>query len=126
MFRHRIPLAWNQLTWQRGRFLMAGLGIAFAVILMLMQLGFQDALYDSNTRLHQLLQADLVLISPTARNLTTLQTFPRRRLFQAANHPAIAVAEPMYIRPGLWKNPQTLEETTILVIGYNPARSAFD
>ncbi|MGG6270801.1 ABC transporter permease DevC [Leptolyngbya sp. AN03gr2] len=126
MFNRRIPLAWKQLTRQRGRFLIAVLGIAFADILMLMQLGFQDALYDSNTRLHQLLQADLVLISPTARNLTTLQTFPRRRLFQATNHSAVQIAEPMYIRPGLWKNPQTQEETAILVIGYNPARSAFN
>jgi len=32
----------------------------------------------------------------------------------------------MYIRSGLWKNPQTQEETAILVIGYNPARSAFN
>jgi putative ABC transport system permease protein len=126
MFRQKIPLAWKQLTRQRGRFLIAVLGIAFADILMLMQLGFQDALYDSNTRLHQLLQADLILVSPTARNLTSLQTFPRRRLYQAANHPTVALAEPMYIRPGLWKNPQTKEETSILVIGYNPARSAFN
>ncbi|MCU0551781.1 MAG: ABC transporter permease DevC [Leptolyngbya sp. Prado105] len=126
MFRRRIPLAWKQLTRQRGRFLIAVLGIAFAVILMLMQLGFQDALYDSNTRLHQLLKADLVLISPSARNLTTLQTFSRRRLFQAANHPAVKIAEALYIRPGLWKNPQTKEETAILVIGYNPAQPAFD
>jgi putative ABC transport system permease protein len=120
-----IPLAWLQLIRQKGRFIVALAGIAFAVILMLMQLGFRNALYDSNTRIHQLLNTDIVLISPTARNLNILNTFPRNRLFQAANHPEVVSAEPLYIRPGLWKNPDTKEETSILVIGFNPINEVF-
>jgi putative ABC transport system permease protein len=126
MMNRKIPLAWLQLIRERGRFMVALAGIAFANILMLMQLGFRDALYDSNTRIHELLNTDVVLLSPTSRNLNTLTTFPRRRLFQAANHPDVSLAEPIYIRPGLWNNPDTLEETAILVIGFNPVDEVFN
>jgi putative ABC transport system permease protein len=126
MMNRKIPLAWLQLIRERGRFMVALAGIAFANILMLMQLGFRDALYDSNTRIHELLNTDIVLLSPTSRNLNTLTTFPRRRLFQAANHPDVSLAEPIYIRPGLWNNPDTLEETAILVIGFNPVDEVFN
>jgi putative ABC transport system permease protein len=126
MMNRKIPLAWLQLIRQRGRFFVALAGIAFANILMLMQLGFRDALYDSNTRIHELLNTDIVLLSPTSRNLNTLTTFPRRRLFQAVNHPDVTLAEPIYIRPGLWNNPDTLEETAILVIGFNPVDEVFN
>jgi putative ABC transport system permease protein len=125
-FRHKIPLAWLQLIREKGRFVVALAGIAFANILMLMQLGFQDALYDSNTRIHELLNVDIVLLSPTSRNLNTLTSFPRRRLFQAASHPAVASADSIYVDPALWINPDTKEETAILVIGFNPARQVFN
>jgi putative ABC transport system permease protein len=126
IFRRKIPLAWLQLIREKGRFAVALAGIAFANILMLMQLGFQDALYESNTRIHGLLNADLVLLSPTSRNLNTLTSFPRRRLFQAASHPAVATADALYVDPALWINPDTREETAILVIGFNPARQVFN
>jgi putative ABC transport system permease protein len=125
-FRRKIPLAWLQLIREKGRFVVALAGIAFANILMLMQLGFQDALYDSNTRIHELLNVDIVLLSPTSRNLNTLTSFPRRRLFQAASHPAVASVDAVYVDPALWINPDTKEETAILVIGFNPARQVFN
>ena len=43
----RIPLAWLQLAHEPLRLFAATAGIAFAVILMLMQLGFEDALLSS-------------------------------------------------------------------------------
>lgn len=60
----RVPLAWQQLTREKRRFLAAAAGIAFAVVLMLTQLGFQDALLESAPLLHAHLSADLILISP--------------------------------------------------------------
>lgn len=83
----RTPLGWLQLTHQKGRFLVALSGIAFADVLMFMQLGFQTALFDSNTRLHRSMNADIFLVSPQARNLAYLSTFPRRRLLQARDIP---------------------------------------
>jgi len=57
-----IPLAWLQLTQQRVRFITTLTGITFVVILLFMQLGFQDALFESAVKVHQSLQGDLFLI----------------------------------------------------------------
>lgn len=126
MFRREIPLAWLQLTRRKGRLLTAIAGIAFANILILMQLGFQNALYDSNTRLHNRLNTDLVMLNPTAQNLSNLNTFPRRRLFQAENFPQVVSTASLYVSVTLWKNPQTLQDTSIIVLGFDPLRPAFD
>ncbi|QSJ16335.1 FtsX-like permease family protein [Nostoc sp. UHCC 0702] len=125
MFQRKIPLAWLQLMKQRGRFIVALCGITFAVFLMLMQLGFQSALYDSNTRFHELLQTDLVVISRQAQNLGLLSSFPRRRLFQAANLREVESVNPLYIRLGVWKSLETKLDESILVIGFNPEKPAF-
>jgi putative ABC transport system permease protein len=44
-----IPLAWLQLTYQKGRLAIAIAGIMFAVILIAMQLGFRDALFNNTS-----------------------------------------------------------------------------
>ncbi|WP_445638599.1 ABC transporter permease DevC [Nostoc sp. DSM 114161] len=124
--RRRTPLGWLQLSHEKGRFLVALSGIAFADVLMFMQLGFQNALFDSNTRLHGSMQGDIMLVSPQARNLANMSTFPRRRLYQAMDIPGVKSAEAMYISFIDWKNPQTRQDTAVLVIGFNPDRQMLD
>jgi putative ABC transport system permease protein len=116
----RTPLGWLQLRHDRGRFLVAIAGIAFADLLMFMQLGFQAALYDSNTRLDRAFRGDVVLISPKALNLQNLSTFPRRRLLQALDVPGVLDAQGLYIRTVNWRNPQTLRSATVQVLGFDP------
>ncbi|MEG4988121.1 ABC transporter permease DevC [Microcoleus sp. BR0-C5] len=123
--RRRTSLGWLQLSHDKGRMLVAVAGIAFADVLMFMQLGFQNALYTSNTRLHQSLETDLVLIHPQARNLINLSSFPRRRLYQAMNVPGVKSAEPLYVKIANWKNPETRRETSLMVVGFNPNHPAF-
>ena len=124
--QRRTPLGWLQLSHQRSRLLVALSGIAFADVLMFMQLGFQTALYDSNTRLHRSMQADIVLVSPQARNLANMSSFTRRRLYQAMDLPGIKSAEGVYINFADWKNPQTKKKTAVLVMGFNPDKQVFD
>jgi putative ABC transport system permease protein len=124
--RRRTPLGWLQLVHQKSRLLVAISGVAFADILILMQLGFQTALYDSNTRLHQALNVDLVIMNPQSRYLLKMTSFPRRRLYQAQSVPGVKSAEPLYINLATWKNPQTHKETSILILGFNPNYQAFN
>jgi putative ABC transport system permease protein len=124
IFRN-IPLAWLQLKREKSRLMVAMAGIAFADMLMFIQLGFQTALYDSNTQLHQTINADLVLISPQGRNIVSLDTFPRRRLYQALSFEGVTSAEPLYTDFVDWKNPQTNLKTSILLLGFNPKKTAF-
>jgi len=124
--QRRTPLGWLQLSHDKGRMLVATAGIAFADILMFMQFGFQNALYSSNTRLHQILDADIVLMSPQAQNLINLSDIPRRRLYQAMNVPGVESADVLYAKIARWKNPQTRDKSSILVVGFNPDRPAFN
>lgn len=124
--QRRTPLGWLQLNHEKSRLLVALSGIAFADVLMFMQLGFQNALYDSNTRLSRALRTDLVLLSPQARNMQSLSTFSRRRLYQAMDIPGVKSAEAFYANTIVWKNPQTRKETTIQVIGFNPNHAALN
>ncbi|MDX2097627.1 MAG: ABC transporter permease DevC [Leptolyngbyaceae cyanobacterium bins.59] len=123
--QQRTSLGWLQLSHQKGRLMVALAGIAFADVLIFMQLGFQSALYDSNTRLHRTLDTDIVLISPQARNVVNLATIPRRRMLQAENVAGVQSADPLYSAFANWKNPQTRKETAILVVGFNPNQVPF-
>jgi putative ABC transport system permease protein len=119
-FQRRTPLGWLQLSREKSRLLVALSGIAFADVLMFMQLGFQAALYDSNTKLSRALDADIVLVSPQARNTQNLSTFSRRRLYQAKDVPGVRSAEAFYSNIITWKHPDTRKETSIQALGLNP------
>jgi putative ABC transport system permease protein len=125
-FQRRTPLGWLQLRHDRGRLLVALAGIAFADVLMFMQLGFQNALYDSNTRVDRAMLADIILVSPKALNLQNLSTFSRRRLLQALDIPGVQAANSLYINTITWKNPQTRLTATVQVLGFAPDRPAFN
>ena len=57
-------LAWSQLSRDRLRFAIAVAGVAFAVTLMLVQLGFRNALFRSSVRIQERLNGEVVLIAP--------------------------------------------------------------
>jgi putative ABC transport system permease protein len=97
----RVPLAWCNLTHDPFRFVLFLLGIAFAVILMFVQLGFRNALLDSNTQLHDHLRCDLVLISPNRQALALREPFPRRRLEQARSVEGVAEVHALYVESGI-------------------------
>jgi putative ABC transport system permease protein len=124
--QRRTPLGWLQLNREKGRLLVALAGIAFADVLMFMQLGFQNALYDSNTRLNRAIRADIILMSPKARSTQNLGTFSRRRLFQAMDVSGVQSAEALYINTLTWKNPQTRRDATVQMLGFDPDRPAFN
>ena len=124
--QRRTPLGWLQLTRKKGRLAVALSGVAFADLLMLMQLGFRSALFNSATVLHESLRADIVLLNPQALNLQDLSTFTRRRLYQAMDVPGVATAEPIYNSLVTWKHPQTRKKTQVMIIGFNPEKPVFD
>ncbi len=116
----KIPLGWLQLKKQKLRFAVALLGIAFAVFLILMQLGFREALFGSAVRYHELLDYDIVLVSPETAFLVQPRSFSQRRLYQARAVPGVASVDPVYVGIGIWKNPVTYEVRSIFVLGFDP------
>lgn len=121
----KIPLAWLQLMKEKTRLMVAIAGIGFADMLMFVQLGFQDSLYDGATQTQKLLQADLVMIDRQFESLSTLQSFPRERLYQTLGYEGITSVSSIYIGRGEWKNPDTRIERTILIWGVDPNAPSF-
>lgn len=118
--RHAIPLGWRQLRHKPVRLLVAVSGIAFAVILILMQLGFRAALFDSAVRYHERLNYDVALFSRDSTFIVRPETFSIRRLYQSLAVPGVVDVSPIYIYPATWKNPWTNERRTAFTLGFDP------
>ena len=116
----RIPLSWLLLTRQPVRLLVALAGISFAGILMFMQLGFRDGLFDASVTAHRLFDADVVLISPRSASSVSMEAFPRRRLIQTLADPDIEGVTQVHWGLMLWRNPETRRNRSILALGFNP------
>ena len=116
----QIPLSWMLLTRQPVRLLVALAGISFAGILMFMQLGFRDGLFDASVTVHRLFDADLVLISPRSASSVRMSGFPRRCLIQTLADPSVEGVTPVHWGLMLWRNPETRRNRAILALGFNP------
>jgi putative ABC transport system permease protein len=121
----KTPLAWKQLMKEKPRLIVAIAGIAFADLLMFIQMGFEGALYDAAVKPHRNLQADLVLINPQFQTLFSVKSFGRERLYQTLSYTGVAAVSPVYISTGQWRNPETRLDRAILVWGIDPASSPF-
>lgn len=128
MADRRIQLAWKNLVHEPLRLLVATGGIGFAVVLMFMQLGFSNALFDSTVAVHDHLLADLVMTSRARYTLSVKETFSRRRLMQAEACPGVESARPLYVETALsiWKNPETHKGYPIRVLAFDPAHPVLD
>ena len=118
--RRRIPLAWLLLVRQPVRLAIALAGIGFAGILMFMQLGFRDGLFDASVTIHRLFDADLVLVSPRTMSSISMAAFPEGRLVQSLADPDVAAMTPVQWEFVLWRNPETRRTRSILALGFDP------
>ncbi|WP_009545896.1 ABC transporter permease DevC [Crocosphaera subtropica] len=121
----KYSLAWLQLKREKLRLIVAISGVAFSNILMFMQLGFEGALYESNTRLHSSLDADLVMLNRRSKSLAYSYVFSRRRLYQALAFEQVEGVSEFYVEYGIWKNDQTNEYRPIFVFGFDPDKPTF-
>ena len=122
----KIPLAWLQLTKEKVRLLVALAGIGFADILMFMQLGFRDALFESAITFHKNLRGDIFLISSQSTALIAMKSFSQRRLYQAMAFEGVESITPVYLGFGIWKNPENRKTRQLMVIAFNPADKIFN
>ncbi|MEQ1801849.1 MAG: ABC transporter permease DevC [Gammaproteobacteria bacterium] len=120
------PLGWRQLRHLPLRLAVAVAGIAFAVLLIMMQLGFRSALFESTLRFHERFRYDIALFSPDSVFIVRPAPFSIRRLYQALGLEEVAEISPVYISPAVWKNPWTSERRGINAIGIDPEDDILD
>jgi putative ABC transport system permease protein len=124
--RPGVPLGWRQLSHRPLRMVVAVAGIAFAVLLIMMQLGFRAALFESTLRFHERFRYDIALFSPDSVFIVRPAAFSIRRLYQALGMAEVADVTPVYIFPAIWKNPWTTERRGINAVGVDPEKDVLD
>ena len=121
-----IPLAWLQISREKLRMTIALLGVAFAVVLIFMQLGFREALFESAVRYHSSFRYDLALFSKKSNFIVQPEQFSRRRLYQILGRPEVEDVKSVYVGQAIWRNPAAWNETrSIYVVGFDPSESVF-
>lgn len=93
----RLPIGWLQLTYNRGRMAAALAGVAFANVLVLVQLGILGALNGTIGVAYAPIRADIFVSASDAHTLADGSPLSRRVLFQALSQPQVAAAAPLYL-----------------------------
>jgi len=93
----RTPLAWLNTTSNPSKLALASAGIGFAVVLMFMQIGFLNGLFDSTVQILRLLKADLIIISPARYTVPSEQRFDFGLLDRARALDGVLEIQPLYI-----------------------------
>jgi putative ABC transport system permease protein len=118
MIPGRTPLGWLQLTHSKTRFAIAASGVGFAVVLVFMQLGFMNMLFDATTVIHQQFETDLVLLSADAEGIIPDSgSFARRRLIQAGGVPGVVETAEVYLATLTWTKPSDGTVGQVVVFG---------
>jgi putative ABC transport system permease protein len=122
-----VPFAWLTLTHNPKQTALSVAGIAFAVLLMFMETGFRNAMFDGQLLLIDRLDGDIFLISRAKSTLMFQEPFARHRLEQARAAPDIQSAEPVYVEhdAALWKNASDGSLHDIRAVAFEPEPCIF-
>lgn len=128
--KSQTPLALKNLLHDRRRLATAVAGIGFAVLLMFVQVGFQNALYDSQVRLIDALSGDLFVVSRNRFAIAAETRFPLQRLVQAQSAAGVAEVYPVYteLTASVFRNfgdPTASKGYQIRSIGIHPDQPVF-
>lgn len=121
----KTPLAWRNTVHNKVRTFAAVSGVAFAILLVFMQLGFYDSCRTSATMVYDLLDFDAIILSPQYVHLRKTGTLPEMRLRQAVSVPGVLRATPVYAFDAEWRNPVTFYQRELFVLGVNPDNRIF-
>ena len=120
----RLPIGWLQLTYNKTRLAAAIAGVAFANILVFMQLGFLGSLIDTLRFPYDQFNAEILVVASDMNTLSDGSPLPRQRMYQALSVEGVASATPVYHGKLDWKQPDGTIRT-LDVFGIDPAARAF-
>jgi putative ABC transport system permease protein len=122
-----VPLAWRNLVVDTRRLVRSASGIAFAIVLMLIELGFRNAFVDAAVDIIRALDGDIVITSSAKYQFAKKAPFSRRQLYEARGVAGVASARPVYAEwtNSVWKNPDSHATYALQVFGFDPDQPVF-
>lgn len=118
-------LAWRNTAHQKLRTTLGLSAIAFAVVLLFMQLALYDACNMSAHILLDMLDFDAVVISSEFSSVHRPSSFPRARLHQALQDPAVQSVSPVYTTSLPWRNVENGSRHVVFILGAAPGDPVF-
>jgi putative ABC transport system permease protein len=120
----RMPIGWLQLRHSMARLAAAIAGVAFANILIFMQLGFMSGLVSSIELPYKALNADILISGSDANTLDDGSPLPRQRMYEALSVPGVAGATPLFLGRIDWRQSDGTVRG-LLVLGIDPQATPF-
>ena len=122
-----VPLALRNLLASKRRLVRSSAGIGFAVLLMLVQLGFERGFFDASLAMVRQLDADLVIISASKYQFHSRDPFPSRTLDSATSVAGVASVSPLYAswQDFFWKDPVGDKVYMVQAFAFDPDHPPF-
>ena len=119
----RLPIGWLQLTHNRTRFAAALAGVAFANVLVFVQLGIVNSMGAATLRPYEFFHADIMISAGDASTLTDGGNVARQWLLQALGDPDVAAGMGLFIANVPWDRGE--KDISLTTFGVDPIKTEF-
>lgn len=119
----RLPIGWLQLTHSPMRFAAALIGVAFANVLVFVQLGIMTSMGTATLRPYSFFEADVMISAGDANGLTDGGNVARQWLLQAMADPDVTDGMGLFIANAPWDRAKA--DISLTTFGVDPAKPGF-
>ena len=122
-----VPLAWRNLVSSKLRLVRSIAGIGFAVLLMLVQLGFERGFFDASLGILREIDGDLFIMRASKYRFGSEDPFPAANLTPTRAIAGVASVAPLYAawQHFLWKEPNGEKTYLVQAFGFDPDHPVF-
>lgn len=113
-------LAWRNITRDRVRLIIAVIGVAFAVLLMTVQLGLLIGFATTSSSLVDRAKADIWIVPRGAKDVDQAGYLVERQKYRALGISGVDSVQSLIVRFTEWKRPDGGTES-VIVVGIDPA-----
>lgn len=119
----RLPIGWLQLTHKRGRFIAALSGVAFANVLVFVQLGIMNSMATATLKPYEFFDADIMISAADAHALVEGGNVARQWMLQAFADPDVIAGMGLFVAKAPLKRDNT--DISLTTFGIDPGRPDF-
>ncbi|MCB1405144.1 MAG: ABC transporter permease, partial [Rhodobacteraceae bacterium] len=119
----RLPIGWLQLTHKRGRFMAALSGVAFANVLVFVQLGIMNSMGTATLRPYEFFSADIMISAHDANALAEGSNVARQWMLQAFADPDVIAGMGLFVGNVPWNRGD--KDITFTTFGIDPGQPGF-
>lgn len=119
----RLPIGWLQLTHSRPRFAAALAGVAFANVLVFVQLGIMNSMAVATLKPYGFFQANIMISAGDANSMTEGGNVARQWMFQAMADPEVVAGTGLFVGNVAWQ--RTANALSLTTYGIDPTQPAF-